>query len=277
MFGGKKLQEANAQLDALRRELEREKSARTDAERQLSSVRSKVSELEGQLKNTELEELKEQARTTIAEYEGLKALYTRKISEFDGSREEKEQAFAREEALQRHSLENEIRDNRQANQDFVASTVRTFSESYNYYLNQIKTLMDALGKVAERTGSTLFAAENADLKEHFGMQMVEELKSGLDGFQNEAGDRILIGAAEEPEEEPCCEEEAEAPCCEETAEEPCCEKAEEACEEEQSCCCGNEEAVPEEAAAEAVEAEIPEDTNADAEEPWNPEEDKPEA
>ena len=242
MFGGKKLQEANAQLDALRRELDREKSARAEAEKQLSNVRSKVSELEAKLKDTDLEQLKEKAKESIAEYEGLKDLYSRKISDFDNSKEEQEQAFAREAALQRHSLENEIRDNRQANQDFVASTVKTFSESYNYYLNQIKTLMDALGNVAARTGSALFEAGNGDLKEHFGLQMVEELKSGLDGMQNEAGDRILIGAAEEApaaaeEVAECCEEAAE--CCSEEAEkaaECCCEEVKEAAEEAAECC-----------------------------------------
>ncbi len=242
MFGGKKLQEANAQLDALRRELDREKSARAEAEKQLSNVRSKVSELEAKLKDTDLEQLKEKAKESIAEYGGLKDLYSRKISDFDNSREEQEQAFAREAALQRHSLENEIRDNRQANQDFVASTVKTFSESYNYYLNQIKTLMDALGNVAARTGSALFEAGNGDLKEHFGLQMVEELKSGLDGMQNEAGDRILIGAAEEApaaaeEAAECCEEAAEC-CCEEAekAAECCCEEVKEAAEEAAECC-----------------------------------------
>ena len=48
--------------------------------------------------------------------------------------------FARDQALQRHNLENEIRDNRQANQEYVANTVKTFGESYNYYLNQIKVV-----------------------------------------------------------------------------------------------------------------------------------------
>jgi len=235
MFGGKKLQEANAQLDALRRELEREKSARAEAEKQLSNVRGKVSELEAKLADTDLEQLKEKAKETIAEYEGLKDLYSRKINDFDNSKEEQEQAFAREAALQRHSLENEIHDNRVANQEFVAKTVKTFSESYNYYLNQIKTLMDALGNVAARTGNALFDAENADLKEHFGLQMVEELKNGLDGMQNDAGDRILIGAAEAAMDQV----------------EECCEKAEEAeaCEEE-ACCC---QEVPQEEDQETVE------------------------
>lgn len=235
MFGSKKLQEATAQMDALRRELEREKKARTDAERELSSVRGQISDLEKQLADSDLDTLKEKARETIAEYEGLKDLYNRKISEFEEGREEKEQAFAREAALQRHSLENEIHDNRVANQEFVAKTVKTFSESYNYYLNQIKTLMDALGNVAARTGNALFDAENADLKEHFGLQMVEELKNGLDGMQNDAGDRILIGAAEAAMDQV----------------EECCEKAEEAeaCEEE-ACCC---QEVPQEEDQETVE------------------------
>ena len=241
MFGSKKLQEATAQIDALRRELDREKNARAEAEKMLSSARSQVSDLEKQLRNTDVETLKEKAKETIAEYEGLKDLYTRKIEAFENGKEEQEQAFARDAALQRHSLENEIRDNRQANQEYVANTVKTFSESYNYYLNQIKTLMDALGKVASQTGSALFEAENADLKDHFGRQMVEELKSGLDLMQNGEGDRILIGAAEEevPEEEDVpaeevCEPEAEE-CTEcECAEEKTREAAEDVCETAES-------------------------------------------
>ena len=273
MFGSRKLQEANAQLDALRRELDREKSARAEAEKMLSSVRTQVSNLEAQLRDTDLDALKEQAKETIAEYQGLKELYSRKINEFENGREEKEQAFARDAALQRHSLENEIRDHRQANQEYVASTVKTFSESYNYYLNQIKTLMDALGKVATRTGEALFEAENADLKDHFGRQMVEELKSGLDGMQNDEGDRILIGAAEEavvePQEEECCEsaacesaeEKAEVEALKET-EEACCEEAVEACCEEvaedaeEACCEENADDTAETCCEEAAEGTV---------------------
>ena len=76
MFGSKKLQEATAQIDALRRELDREKNARAEAEKMLSSARSQVSDLEKQLRNTDVETLKEKAKETIAEYEGLKDLYT---------------------------------------------------------------------------------------------------------------------------------------------------------------------------------------------------------
>ena len=235
MFGSKKLQEANAQLDALRRELDREKNARAEAEKLLSSARNQVSDLEAQLRNTDLDALKEQAKETIAEYQGLKDLYARKIEEFENGKEEKEQAFARDAALQRHSLENEIRDNRQANQEYVANTVKTFSESYNYYLNQIKTLMDALGNVAARTGEALFEAENADLKDHFGRQMVEELKSTLDGMQNDEGDRILIGAAEEePEELKAPEEPADEYAATKEGPEACCEDSEEAMKTEEN-------------------------------------------
>ena len=142
------------------------------------------------------ERLKEEARTSHAEYEGLKELYQRKNREFDEYKEGAEQDFARDQAIQRHNLENEIRDNRQANQDYVSSTVKTFGESYNYYLNQIKVLMDALGDVATRTGAALFSGENGDLKSRFGAQMRDVLKSGADSLKGDDGDLILIGTAD---------------------------------------------------------------------------------
>ena len=196
MFGSKKIQELEAQVSELQSKLSQETAQKNDLAQQLESARQQIAEMESQLHDFDLEQAKESARASRAEYEGLKDLYTRKNREFEDAREDAEQSFAREEALKRHNLENEIRDNRQANQDYVTSTVKSFGESYNYYLNQIKLLMDALGDVATRTGEALFAGENADLKSRFGSQMRDTLKSGTDGLKGDTGDLILIGSAE---------------------------------------------------------------------------------
>lgn len=199
MFGGKKLQDLEAQVRQLQEKLTQETNEKTDLAQKLESANSRIAEMEAQLKDFDLEKLKEEAKASRAEYEGLKDLYARKNREFDDSKEEEEQRFARDQALQRHNLENEIRDNRQANQDYVASTVKSFGESYNYYLNQIKVLMDALGNVATRTGEALFSGENTDLKARFGTQMRDVLRSGVDTLQGDAGDLMLIGSRDEPE------------------------------------------------------------------------------
>jgi chromosome segregation ATPase len=157
MFGSKKIQELEARVQELTESLSRRESENADLTQQLDSAKSRIAEMEAQLNDFDLEQAKEAAKASRAEFEGLKDLYSRKNREFDEFKEEEEQRFARDQALQRHNLENEIRDNRQANQEYVANTVKTFGESYNYYLNQIKVLMDALGNVATRTGAALFS------------------------------------------------------------------------------------------------------------------------
>ena len=219
MFGSGKKQELENQVKNLKERLDREQQEKAELQQQLKAAQEKaagleqkMAELEESMRDVDYEQLKEQARTTVAEYEGLKQLYTGKVQAFESAKEEEEQQFARESARKRYDLDNEIRDNRQANQDYVAQTVQTFSESYNYYLDQIRVLMDALKDVAASTGSTLFAQPNGDLKASFGRQMVEKLKSGADALRSDTGDRMLIGSAEEPVEEAAeaVAEEAEA-------------------------------------------------------------------
>ena len=185
MFGSKKIQELEARVQDLTESLNKKQAENADLLRDLEGANGRIAELEARLNDFDLEQAKEAAKASRAEYEGLKDMYTRKTREFDEFKEEEEQRFARDQALQRHNLENEIRDNRQANQDYVANTVKTFAESYNYYLNQIKVLMDALGNVATRTGETLFSGENADLRAQFGHQMRDLLKSGVDAFDED--------------------------------------------------------------------------------------------
>ena len=210
--------ELNDRLDQVTKEKEQAVSEINVLERQLADFREKVSDLEAQLKDRDLEQLKEEVRTKRAEYEGLKELYNRKIQEFDESREEKEQEFAKEEAVSRYNLENEIRDNRQANQAYVAGTVKNFSDSFNYYLNQIKLLMDALGDVASQTGETLFLGENADLKAKIGQEMADKLRNETDDLRDGDGLVLIASSGEESAEENA----------EESAEESVAESAEEA-------------------------------------------------
>lgn len=195
MFGSKKIQELESQLSSANGKLEQANKEKEELKSSLEAAQSKISELEAKLSNTNA--LEKQARATIAEYEGLKDLYSRKIDEFESSREEKEQEFARHSAIQRFDLENEIKENREANQNYVSETVKTFSDSYNYYLNQIKLLMDALSDVASHAGEVLFSEPNDDLKTRIGQQMAEKVKAETDPLRNEDGDLILIGSPEE--------------------------------------------------------------------------------
>jgi len=198
MFGSKKIQELEDRVRELTESLSRQQSENATLTQQLDTANSRVREMEAKLNDFDLERAKEEAKASRAEFEGLKDLYTRKNREFDEYKEEEEQRFARDQALQRHNLENEIRDNRQANQDYVTSTVKTFGESYNYYLGQIKVLLDALGNVATRTGETLFAGGNADLRASFGHQMRDLLKSGVDAFNDEE-EELVVEAEDVPE------------------------------------------------------------------------------
>ena len=193
MFGSKKIQELEDKVRELTESLSKQQAENADLTRQLDSAKSRIAGMEAQLRDFNLEQAVEEARASRAEFEGLKELYSRKNREFDEFKEEEEQRFARDQALQRHNLENEIRDNRKANQEYVANTVKTFGESYNYYLNQIKVLMDALGNVATRTGAALFQGENADLRSSFGHQMRDLLKSGVEAF-DEDGEKLVVEA-----------------------------------------------------------------------------------
>lgn len=177
MFGKKQIQALESQLQTAQEQLNQTAAENAALREQLEAANRQIAALQDQLHDFDLEKEKEATAALKAEYEGLRDLYHQKNREFDDSKEEKEQSFARDQAMQRHNLENEIRDNRQANREYVASTVRTFGESYNHYLNQIKVLMDALGSVAAQTGEALFNGDNTDLKDRFDDQMRGALKA----------------------------------------------------------------------------------------------------
>ena len=199
MFGRGKIQMLQSQLNDANDKLDRLTREKTDLEQKLASAASRISELESRLADSELEQLKEEVRTSQAEYEGLKDLYTRKFKEFNDTREEKEQEFAREAAVERHNLEKEIHGSRQSNQDYMSGAVKHFTESYNYYLNQIKLLMDALGDVAAHTGETLFAEPREDLKVSMGQEMAAKLQTATASLRSEESGLVLIASAKDAE------------------------------------------------------------------------------
>ena len=254
MFGKEKIQALEAKVREWTDKAEHLEKEKADLARQLENARREIADLTRQAAESDVAKAKEQFLASKAEYEGLKELYTKKIQAFEEGREEKEQAFAREAALERHSLENEIRDNRAASQDHVRSTVKSFSESYQYYLSQIKLMMDALGDVAARTGETLFSGEGGgDLKTRFGQQLAEKIRADVKALRGADGDLVLIDSNEKPEE-PVCE----------TAEAVCEEACEEACEAAEAVC--EEACEAAEAAGETVEEVVEEaaDTVAEA-------------
>ena len=196
MFGSK-TKELSGLLANTKMDLERMTEEKKALEKELSQTKGKLKELEDLVGNSDIRSLEAKAKATIAEYEGLKEMYNNKIRTFEDSRIEEESNFAREAALQRHNLENEISDNRQASQEFVASTVTAFSETYNYYLNQIKVLMDALSQVAKETGETLFQGDPETLKVNFSQRLADALKTGKDTLAGQEGKLIVIGASDE--------------------------------------------------------------------------------
>jgi len=196
MFGSK-AKELETALVSTKLELENIKEEKKKLEKDLESTRSELEQVKTMIGNSGVQSLEKKAKETIAEYEGLKSMYSAKIREFEAKKDQEEQRFAREAALKRHHLEDEIADTKQASQQFITSTVDTFGETYHYYLNQIKVLMDALGQVAEKTGQTLFDNDTDNLKANFSQKLAEALKSGTDTLTSEDGDLIVIGASEE--------------------------------------------------------------------------------
>ena len=203
MFGsGKKIQALESQLRDAEEKLDKVTREKNDLDQQLSSARGKISELEAKFEDFDLEQLKDQARAIQAEFTGLRDLYAKKISDFEAEKEGKEEEFARESAIARRNLQTEIDNNRRENEAYVSDTVRRFSESYNFYLNQIRLLMDALGDVATQTGQALFAgaSEGQDLMLTMGQEMSSKLNAQTDDLRGEedAG-LILISNAENVE------------------------------------------------------------------------------
>jgi len=286
MFGSGKIKELEARLSSMRNKLDSVEKEKKDALQQLTDAKGRIQDLERQLAESEGTELKNQARKTIVEYEGLKDLYMQKNRELDESRESVEEGFAREAASKRHDLEEEIRTNREDNQTMVTETVKTFAGSYQYYLDQIRVLMDALSQAAKETGDSLFAGDQPNIKEVFGSRIREHLQNDTDALRQNAGDILLIGAeeakaavAETAEEIAGTVEEAVVPAeeiaeaVEETAEiaEEAADEIQDAAEEkaeEAAAAAGNVQEAVEDVAEEATEKaeEIAEDAREAAEE-----------
>ena len=269
MFGKGKIKELENQLTAMKQKLESAVREKTDLDAQLKSAKDKITELEQKLVDTDLNDLKEKARKTIVEYEGLKDLYQKKNQELDASREGIEEGFAREAAMKRSDLADEIQSQREDNQTMVSETVKTFAGSYQYYLDQVRTLMDALSQAAKETGESLFSGDTQNIKERFGAKVLEHLRLDRDSLQQDTGDLLLIGKEEAPAAEEAAEEAAEAvsECAEECMEEAAevVDDAAAAAEEViETVDCAAEEA--EEPAAEAAECAAEEAVEAVAEE-----------
>ena len=197
MFGSSKTTNLEMRIQHLQESLDKMTEEKKKVENDLVNAKAKIADLEDKLSKTDLEQLKKETKETLAEYEGLKELYLRKNQDFDSSLQTKEENYAKEESLARHHLKEEIVQTKRDTEKAVSDTVSTFSETYNYYLNQIKVLMDTLGNVATSTGKQLFSGEAVDLKAEFGRQMVNALKQGTDTLPQGSGDRILIGTSEE--------------------------------------------------------------------------------
>lgn len=204
-----KLQELEAQVSELQSKLDACVQENEKLTQELEAARERIAALEALPEDGLVKCLRGEALVSKAEYEALKELYARKSQELNSVMEEKEQRFAREMARQRAKLEIELRDSRQASQEYVTDSVKTFSDSYNYYLNQVKLLMDTLSGVATQTGEDLFTGENDDLKTRIGHQIREQLAADADAMKNE-GDLSLFDSVKEEEAAPEADAGAEA-------------------------------------------------------------------
>ena len=209
------LQECLEVAESKNSELQEKLSAATanneDLEQKLGAAYQNISELEAKLCDTDFEALKEQERVTLVELEGLRDLYTKKIQDFDNSIEERQEAIEKENSIQRYNLEKEIEEDRQANQEYVSNTVKEFGESFNYYLDQVKVLMNALSHVATKTGENLFKEKEKKLKTILGEAVAEEISGeALDPD----GVVLLKGSKEKWDDKPSIPEgEGSDPCC----------------------------------------------------------------
>ena len=209
------LQECLEVAESKNSELQEKLSAATanneDLEQKLGAAYQNISELEAKLCDTDFEVLKEQERVTLVELEGLRELYTKKIQDFDNSIEERQEAIEKENSIQRYNLEKEIEEDRQANQEYVSNTVKEFGESFNYYLDQVKVLMNALSHVATKTGENLFKEKEKKLKTILGEAVAEEISGeALDPD----GVVLIKGAEEKWDDKPSIPEgEGSDPCC----------------------------------------------------------------
>ena len=191
------LESADKEKTNLENKLQKAENEKAELEAKLRSANGKIVELEEKLKNTDYDELKEKAKQTAVEFQGLKDLYTEKIKEFEESKESQEEEFAKEAAVKRNNLEEEIQTNRSENQDMVSNTVKVFAGSYLYYMDQIRVMMDAVSQAAAETGSMLFEGNTEDIKERFGERIAEHLRNDVGELKQDTGDRLLIGASEE--------------------------------------------------------------------------------
>ena len=191
--------ELQGKLDACARENEKLTQENGKLAQELEAARERIAMFETQPEDAVLKCLRDEALVSKAEYEALKDLYARKSQELNAIMEEKEQKFAKEMARQRAQLEIELRDNRKANEEYVTDSVKTFADSYNYYLSQVKLLMDTLSDVATQTGEDLFTGENDDLKMRIGHQIREQLATDAGAMKNE-GDLLLFGSVKVEEE-----------------------------------------------------------------------------
>ena len=206
-----RLEVAESKSSELEESLAAASSNNEDLEQKLGAAYQNISELEAKLCDTDFEALKEQERVTLVELEGLRELYTKKIQDFDNSIEERQEAIEKENSIQRYNLEKEIEEDRQANQEYVSNTVKEFGESFNYYLDQVKVLMNALSHVATKTGENLFKEKEKKLKTLLGEAVAEEIR----GEALDPDGVVLIKSSKEKwDDKPSIPEgEGSDPCC----------------------------------------------------------------
>lgn len=165
MFGKKK-RELEAQIADLAQRLIEKQEECERVTRELDALKERLD-----LEERTLKELQDACRQKLSDMDG-------KSRQFEYEHAKIIQETQEESDRQRAELEREIKDNREKAGADLSERVRAFSDNYNYYLSQVKLIMDMLTRAAIKTGES-FLTDDRDTTELFRNEMSEGLNSGV--------------------------------------------------------------------------------------------------
>lgn len=168
MFGNRRrIQELELQVESLTNEL--------------TAERQKQKKLQ-----SELLQHQESAVNDKTGYEELRALYSQKLREQEDARAAQDEQLVLQAAEARKALNNELDASRKESQDHLQNSLKSFSDSYLHYLDQIKLLFEMLNAAAIRTGATLALPDEEHIEDLFSDEMTRALLT-MSGIQSETG------------------------------------------------------------------------------------------
>ena len=107
----------------------------------------------------------------------VQSLYHQKLQDLEAQKNALAQELERRAKQQQESLEAELLRRREAEEERLRQKLAAFSRNYNYYLAQIKLLMDVLTRASITVGESFLTAENADPEKTFQSIIDSEIHS----------------------------------------------------------------------------------------------------